>query len=211
MKAVIFDYGGVLTTPIGDSIRAWLEADGIKPESFTKVLKEWLGRYADAGTPIHRLELGELSVKEFDRLLAARLETYDGSPVHPEGVLSRLFAGMRPNPEMFALAEELRDAGIRLALLSNSWGNFYPRKQVDALFEVVVISEEVAMRKPEAPIFDRTLSKLGLPAEECVFIDDAEPNVLGARAVGLDALLHTDPASTRAALARMIPTLGGAA
>ncbi|HEY9251028.1 MAG TPA: HAD-IA family hydrolase, partial [Nocardioides sp.] len=79
------------------------------------------------------------------------------------------------------------------------------------LFEVVVISEEVAMRKPEAPIFDRTLSKLGLPAEECLFIDDAEPNVLGARAVGLDALLHTDPASTRAALAGMIPTLGGAA
>jgi putative hydrolase of the HAD superfamily len=124
-------------------------------------------------------------------------------------VLERLFAGMRPEPAMFALAEELRDARIRVALLSNSWGNTYARERVDALFDPVVISGEVGLRKPLAPIFELTLERLGVPAERVVFVDDAEPNVLGARAVGMRALLHTDAATTRAALTELVPALGG--
>jgi putative hydrolase of the HAD superfamily len=202
---VVFDFGGVLTNPVRDSIAAWLEADGIEPASFSRTLKAWLSREAAEGTPIHRLETGELTVEEFDVLLAAELTTVDGGPVHPVGVLARLFAGMRPDPEMFALAEDLRDVGVRVALLSNSWGNTYPRERIDALFDPVVISGEVGLRKPLAPIYELTLERLGLQAERVVFVDDAEPNVLGARAVGMRALLHADAAATRAALADLVP------
>jgi epoxide hydrolase-like predicted phosphatase len=207
VDAVVFDYGGVLTNPVRDSIAAWLEADGIEPASFSRTLKAWLSREAAEGTPIHRLETGELTVEEFDVLLAAELTTVDGGPVRPVGVLARLFAGMRPDPEMFALAEDLRDVGVRVALLSNSWGNTYPRERIDALFDPVVISGEVGLRKPLAPIYQLALERLDLPAGRVLFVDDAEPNVLGARTVGMQALLHADAAATRAAVAEQVPDL----
>ncbi|MCU7825964.1 HAD family hydrolase [Kitasatospora sp. DSM 101779] len=207
VEAVVFDYGGVLTGPVRDSIAAWLESDGIRPESFSRTLKAWLSRDAADGTPVHRLETGELTIEGFDALLAAELSTVDGTPVEPVGVLARLFAGMRPDPAMFELAGELRALGIRVALLSNSWGNTYPRERIDPLFDPVVISGEVGLRKPLAPIYRFTLGLLEVPPERALFIDDAEPNVLGARAVGMQALLHTDADTTRAALADLIPGL----
>ena len=207
VDAVMFDYGGVLTLPVRESIDAWLEVDGIDPASFSRTLKAWLSRDAQDGTPIHRLETGELSVPEFDALLAAELATVDGRPVDPVGVLKRLFAGMQPDPPMFALVEDLRAADVRVGLLSNSWGNTYPRERIDALFDPVVISGEVGMRKPLSPIYELALERLGIPAGRVLFIDDAEPNILGARCVGLQAFLHTDAVTTRAALAALIPDL----
>jgi len=207
VDAVMFDYGGVLTLPVRESIDAWLEVDGIDPASFSRTLKAWLSRDAQDGTPIHRLETGELSVPEFDALLAAELATVDGRQVAPVGVLKRLFAGMQPDPAMFALVEDLRAADVRVGLLSNSWGNTYPRERIDALFDPVVISGEVGMRKPLSPIYELALERLGIPAGRVLFIDDAEPNILGARCVGLQAFLHTDAVTTRAALAALIPDL----
>jgi epoxide hydrolase-like predicted phosphatase len=207
VDAVVLDYGGVLTGPVRDSIAAWLATDGVEPTSFSRTLKAWLSRSAADGTPIHRLETGELSATEFDALLAAELTTVHGGPVDPVGVLQRLFAAMRPDPGMFALVEDLRDLGLRVGLLSNSWGNTYPRERIDALFDPVVISGEVGLRKPLAPIYELALERIGLPAGRVLFVDDAEPNVLGARAVGMRALLHTDPATTRSAIAGLIPAL----
>jgi putative hydrolase of the HAD superfamily len=207
VAAVIFDYGGVLTTPVRDSIAAWLKAEGIRPESFRSTLKEWLGRQAAPGTPIHRLETGELAAHEFGALLAARLTTYAGTPVEPVGVLDRLFAQMRPDPAMFQLVADLKAAGLEVALLSNSWGNAYPRAELDALLDPVVISEEVGLRKPDPAIFELVLRRLRLPASAAVFVDDAEPNLDGARAVGLRTVLHQDAARTRAALAALVPAL----
>ena len=210
VDAVLFDYGGVLTGPVKDSIAAWLTADGIEPASFSTTLKAWLSRKAVEGTPIHRLETGELSIPEFESLFAAELRTVDGTPIDPVGILGRLFAGMRSDPAMFALAEELRSHGVRVGLLSNSWGNTYPRHQLDALFDPVVISGEVGLRKPHHAIYELALDRLGLPAERVLFLDDAEPNVLGARHVGLQALHHVDAASTRAALSLLVPGLAQA-
>lgn len=207
VKAVIFDYGGVLTTPMRDSIAAWLEADGIRPESFTNALKEWLGRNAEPGTPIHRLETGELSVAEFDALLAARLTTYSGTPVDPAGVLRRLFAGMGTDEDMYLLLDDLKAAGLKVALLSNSWGNTYPRGRLAELMDEIVISGEVGLRKPDPAIYRLVLERLGVTGQEAVFVDDAEPNLAGARAVGLATVLHQDAADTRAELARLIPAL----
>lgn len=207
IDAVLFDYGGVLTGPVRDSIAAWHAADGIDPASFSTTLKAWLSRGAAEGTPIHRLETGELSIPEFEALFAAELRTVNGTPIEPAGILGRLFAGMRPDPAMFTLAEELRGLGLRVGLLSNSWGNTYPRDRIDALLDPVVISGEVGLRKPDAAIYRLALDRLGVAAEQTLFVDDAEPNVAGARAVGLRALLHTDAAATRAALAVLVPDL----
>ena len=207
VDAVLFDYGGVLTGPVKHSIADWLAADAIESESFSSTLQAWLSRNAQDGTPVHRLETGELTVAEFESLLAAELRTTDGGAVVPDGILRRLFAGMQPDPEMFLLAEELRLAGLEVGLLSNSWGNIYPRARIEALLDPVVISGEVGLRKPHPAIYELALDRLGLPADRVLFIDDAEPNVLGARSVGLHALLHIDPPSTRAALAELVPDL----
>lgn len=207
VDAVVFDYGGVLTTPVRHSIAAWLERDGIDPASFTRTLRAWLARDAVEGTPIHRLETGELSAEAFDRLLAAELVRYDGRAVDPVGVLDRLFADTRPDEEMYALAADLRDLGVRVAFLSNSWGGTYPRPRIDELFDPVVISSEVGLRKPHAQIFELAVDLIGAPAGRVLMLDDAEPNVEGAERAGLQALLHTDAHSTRAHLARLVPGL----
>lgn len=207
VDAVVFDFGGVLTTPVRDSIAAWLERDGIEPASFSRTLKAWLSRSAPEGTPIHRLETGELDVEAFDALLAAELVGRDGRPVPTDGLLEGLFAEMRLEPEMFRLAEDLAAAGVRVALLSNSWGTDYPRERIDVLFDPVVISGEVGMRKPNADIFRYTLERLGTPPDRTVLVDDAEPNTEGAGRSGMRAVLHTDPGTTRERLARLVPAL----
>jgi epoxide hydrolase-like predicted phosphatase len=207
IDAVLFDYGGVLTGPVKHSIAGWLAADAIESESFSHTLRAWLSRDAEDGTPVHRLETGELNVADFEALLAAELRTTDGRAVTPDGILRRLFADMQPDPAMFALADELRATGLKVGLLSNSWANTYPRARIDALLDPFVISGEVGLRKPHAAIYELALDRLGLPADRVLFIDDAEPNVLGARTVGLQALLHVDHSSTRAALAELVPDL----
>jgi putative hydrolase of the HAD superfamily len=207
VAAVVLDYGGVMTTPTADSITAWLTADGIDPRSFSRTLRAWLSRDAPAGTPVHRLETGELTVDRFEELLAAELVTRDGSPVVAEGVLGRLFAGMRVEEAMFELVADLRALGVRVGLLSNSWGSTYPRERIAAAFDHVVISGEVGLRKPQAEIYRLSLDGLGVTPEQAVFVDDAEPNLVGARSVGLRTVLHTDPAGTRAALAELVPGL----
>ncbi|MCP9946653.1 HAD family phosphatase [Streptomyces somaliensis] len=211
VDAVVFDYGGVLTTPVKHSIDAWLAADGIDPASFSRTLKAWLSRTAAEGTPIHRLETGELAIGDFEELLAAELVTVDSRPLPAAGILDRLFAGMRVDPAMPALVAELRELGIRVGLLSNSWGNTYPRAKLEALFDDIVISGEVGLRKPNADIYRLALERLGVTAERTVFVDDAVPNVDGARALGLGGVLHTGPAGTRAALAELVPGLAATA
>jgi putative hydrolase of the HAD superfamily len=94
-----------------------------------------------------------------------------------------------------------------VALLSNSWGNTYPRERIDAMFEAVVISGEVGMRKPNPDIFTHTLDLLDALPDRVVFVDDAEPNTDGAARLGIHTVLHTDPDTTRRKLARLVPAL----
>jgi putative hydrolase of the HAD superfamily len=207
VDAVVFDFGGVLTNSLDEVLADWLVRDRIDPASFTRVLKQWYSRKVAPGTPIHRLETGQLTVAEFNVLLAAELSTVDGSPVAPDGLMTRVYASMQMDAEMVTLLRELRALGLPVALLSNSWGNTYPRPLLDSLLDPVVISEEVGLRKPEAPIYELTLARLGLPAGRAVFVDDSQHNVDGALAVGMHAYLHRHAAATRAALADHFPDL----
>jgi putative hydrolase of the HAD superfamily len=91
----------------------------------------------------------------------------------------------------------LRGAGFPTALLSNSWGcDEYPRADFPGLFDTVVISGEVGMRKPEPETFVHAAAMLGLEPGECVFIDDVEANITAAVACGMAGVHHTDPAIT---------------
>lgn len=205
IHAVIFDYGGVLTTPTRESIHGWLAAENIRPEGFSAAIKEWLSRKAPPGTPVHKLETGEISAAEFNAALAARLRTVDDRPVDPTNLLGRLFARMRTEPAMLSLVRALRGNGLRTCLLSNSWGNNYPWDELDGLFEFAVISGEVSLRKPDPRIYQIALDRLGLDPEQTVFVDDGEPNIEAARKLGMHAVLHTDPTTTRAQLADLLP------
>lgn len=204
IRAVVFDYGGVLTTSGRAAITEWTTHERIDPATFSVVLKAWLSRAAPAGTPIHRLETGELNLPEFNRQLAPHLRTIDGGPVPPEGLIERMFARMRPVPAMHRLVGTLSRHGVRTALLSNSWGNHYS-DALRALFDVAVISGEVGMRKPDPEIYHRVLQDVALPPEQTLFIDDAEPNTETARKLGMHALEHTAPDTTLRHLAHYLP------
>ena len=192
------DWGGVMTGPIRDIVRAWLENENIDHEQYAAVIRPWVLEAYDPsgdGNPIHALERGECPPDEFEKLLAARITRRDGSNVSPDGLLGRMFAGSAYCDPMHAVLPVVREAGLRTGLLSNSWGVAdYPRDLFPGLFDVVVISAEVGMRKPEERIFLHIAGLLGLTPQECVFIDDIQANVVAAfEAVGMTAVLHADP------------------
>ena len=201
---MITDWGGVLSTPILTAVRAWIEADGIDWESYRAVMRPWVTQAYDvngAENPVHALERGECSIAEFEEILATRLLRLDGTAVPAAGLLRRMFAGMLPVPAMYDTIRALRVAGFGTALLSNSWGcEEYPRADFPGLFDTVVLSGEVGMRKPEEAIFQHAAQTLGLSPQECVFVDDMAPNVAAAQALGMTAVLHTESASTARAL-----------
>ena len=204
LRGVITDWGGVLTSPILATVRAWIEVDDIDVNSYRAVMKSWIAQAYDAdgdSNPIHALERGECSAAEFERILAARLDRIDGGSVAAEGLLQRMFAASVRVPAMYDLIRALRRAGLRTAMLSKSWGcDEYPRADFPGLFDAVVISGEVGMRKPEEGIFLYAARALGLAPAECVFIDDMEANVAAAAGCGMTGLLHTGAQSTAAAL-----------
>jgi putative hydrolase of the HAD superfamily len=203
-RGVIIDWHGVLTPPLVTTVRAWIEADGLDWECYQTVMRRWIAEAYDADgrpNPIHALERGECSAHDFEQLLAAELVRRDGQAVIAEGLLRRMFAAGLPQPAMYDTIRALRAAGLRTALLSNSWGcQEYPRGDFPGLFDAVVLSGEVGMRKPEPEIFRHAARVLGLDPAQCVFVDDMAPNVAAALACGMTALLHTEPAATAAAL-----------
>ena len=207
-RGVITDWGGVLTTPILATVQAWIAADGIDWNSYRTVMRAWVSDAYDPNgsrNPIHALERGECSGAEFEQVLAAQLIRVDGGAVAAEGLLQRMFAASARVPTMYDMIHALRGAGLRTALLSNSWGcEEYPRADFPGLFDTVVISGECGMRKPEEGIFLHTAKILGLEPQQCVFIDDIEANVAAAAACGMTGVLHTEAAETVAALQKLL-------
>ena len=207
-RGVITDWGGVLTTPIVTAVQAWIEAEGIDWTRYRTVMRAWVFDAYDLNggrNPIHALERGECSGPEFEEILAPQLFRVDGGAVPAEGLLRRMFAASVPVPAMYDVLRAVRGAGLRTALLSNSWGyDDYPRADFPTLFDAVVISSECRMRKPEERIFLYTAESLGLEPEQCVFIDDIEANVAAAAACGMTGVHHTEVAQTAAALQNLL-------
>jgi len=187
------DWGGVLTPAMEETVRAWAAADRIDLGHFRDVMRSLAG--VDP-SPMHRLERGELAAAEFELLLAAELAAR-GSEVVAEGLLGRMLRGFGVlDPVMIETVRRARAVGLATALLSNSWGEHYPDALWDNLFDVVVISGRVGMRKPEPAIYEHTATALGMPPEDCLLVDDIEHNVLAATAAGMRAVLHRTVAQT---------------
>jgi putative hydrolase of the HAD superfamily len=210
VQGVIFDWGGVITNPIADTVQAWLSTDRIDKDSYTAAMRPWVRRaYGpdQQDTPIHALERGEVSDAEFEQTLAALLVGQDGGAVAAAGLLRRMFAASQVQAEMLDLIRELRADGLRIGLLSNSWGggeDSYPSDILDELFDAVVISAQVGMRKPEERIFLLAAGELGLTPAQCAFVDDMEGNITAAQALGFAVVHHRDPAATRAVLRELL-------
>jgi putative hydrolase of the HAD superfamily len=204
---VITDWGGVMTNPIAETVNAWLTADRIDKASYVSVMRGWVSQAYDLEhdeNPIHALERGESSPAEFERALASELIGTDGTPVSDEGLLARMFAGSVLDPAMLELFRKLHADGVPTGMLSNSWGGDYPRELFPELFDAVVISSEIGMRKPEPRIFLHAAELLGLAPQECVFVDDIEANITAAEQIGFTGVLHTGAAPTAERLSELL-------
>jgi len=207
IRAVISDFGGVLTTPLAGSFQAYADRSGITLALMGETLEAL--RECDGTHPLHELECGRLTEAAFTASLQHALSDATGRELAPIGLVE-LLEGLLPNEPMIALMAALRDEGYRMALLTNNvrewerrWRAMAP---IDELFDVVVDSAFVGMRKPDPEIYELTMARLGVTADECLFIDDREDNCAGAVAVGMRAVRYRDAeqatAEIRAALAR---------
>jgi putative hydrolase of the HAD superfamily len=196
ISAVICDFGGVLTTPLVGSFLAFQEHSGVSLEELGSAMAK-LALESDGEHPLFKLEKGEISEADFLRLLGEAL----GGDVALEGFGERYFEHLHPNEDMIELMRRLRQRGLRMALLTNNvreWEPLWRAKlpDIDEIFEVVVDSAFVGMRKPEPGIYELTLERLGdgVSASDCLFVDDIEANCEMAGELGMTAVHYRDSA-----------------
>ena len=202
IRAVISDFGGVLTTPLIESFAAYQRRSGITPEQ----LGEAMVRVTEASNgrhPLHELERGRITEDRFLR----RLERELGGGVRLHEFREIYFEALDPNEEMIRLMRELGERGFRMALLTNNVREWEPHwramlPDIDEIFEVVVDSAFVGMRKPEHGIYELTVERLGggLRPPQCVFVDDVEVNCHAAQELGMRAVHFRDSVQARAEL-----------
>ena len=195
-RGLLMDWGGVMTTNLFAAFADFCTAEDLDPQAV---------RHAFAGDLRGRellveFECGRLEPEAFQTGLAEVLGiASDRAP----GLVERLFAGMVLDDEMVAAVRAFRAAGIRTGLLSNSWGPTgasYDTALFPELFDVLVISGELGVRKPDQEIYDIALERMGLEPSELVFVDDLPGNLTPARAMGIATIAHHDPATTIAEL-----------
>jgi putative hydrolase of the HAD superfamily len=202
IRAVVSDFGGVLTVPLLEGFARYEARSGVS----AKVIGDALARAAaaDGINPLFELEVGAISEGEF----LARLEREAGAILERPVALARFgedyMDGLDANTELFAYYRGLHDRGIRLAMLTNNvreWEPFWRAKlPIDEIFETVVDSGFVGVRKPDPAIYALVLERLALPAEACVFVDDLAHNIEAARALGFAVVHHRETADTIAEL-----------
>ncbi len=192
---LLLDYGGVLTTSVLGSFAGFCEREGLARSHMVDLLRsDPRVREAAVG-----LELGRLGEAEFEVRMAAVLG------VRPQHLLARLMADAAPDRRMRDAVRAARRQGVRTGLVSNSWGTSrYPRAELKELFDGIVISGEVGVRKPSSAIYELGAGAVGLSPEQCVFVDDLPANLEPAQALGMVALHHRDTASTISQLERLL-------
>jgi epoxide hydrolase-like predicted phosphatase len=192
---LLIDWGGVLTTNLFTSFHAYCLRAEIDP-------KLLLGRFREdpeARELLIALEKGQLDELSFERQFAALLE------VEPDGLIDGLFEGVQPDEAMVAAVRLAREAGVRTALVSNSWGvHRYPHDLFDVLFDGVVISGEEGMRKPSKRMYELGAERAGVSPEVCVYVDDLEFNLTPARELGMATVHHTSSERTIPELERLL-------
>jgi putative hydrolase of the HAD superfamily len=198
-KGLLLDFGGVLTSSLYGRMAEFCTEAGLPADAITTAL-----RTAEGRSVLALAEAGQVPQRDFEVMLARQLGLPD------EGLIARLLAAesMPPRAEMADLARRARAAGIRTGLLSNSWGpggyDVYAGYDLAALFDVVVISHLVGLRKPERPIFELAAAELGVAPARCVFVDDTRGNAAAARALGMAAVHFTGAPEQLAEIERLL-------
>jgi epoxide hydrolase-like predicted phosphatase len=194
-SGLLVDWGGVLTTSLFASFQAYC----VKVQLDRRILRE---RFA--GDPACRelliaLEKGELPEATFERELAALLG------VQANGFVDGLFAGVELDAAMVDAVRSARAAGVRTALVSNSWGvHRYPHELFAELFDGIVISGEERMRKPSRRMYELGAERAGVPASSCVYVDDLSFNLSPAERLGMATVHHTSAQTTIPELERLL-------
>ena len=184
MRGLLVDFGGVLTTNVFDSFRAFCDEQGLDPDTI-----KWLFRDDPRALGCVRgLELGELTEEGFEARFGELLGLDAGRRA---GLVDRMFGRLKPDQQMVEALHRARAQGVRTGLISNSMGaGRYDRSTFPELFDGVVISGDEGMHKPEPAIYELGCERVGLAPAECVFVDDLRENCEGAEAVGMTAVLH---------------------
>jgi HAD superfamily hydrolase (TIGR01509 family) len=189
IKAVIFDFGGVLVRMVDDSSRLVLAQE----------LGVSLARLDDLvflSESAQRASRGEISVTQHWQAVGSALGI---KPEDMPGFLERYWSADDVNWTLLDYIRKLHPR-YKLGLLSNAWDDLrqtlHNRWSIDVLFDDLIISAEVKMVKPEPRIFQLALDKLGVQPGETIFIDDIQENVEAARGVGLIAFQFIDTQST---------------
>jgi putative hydrolase of the HAD superfamily len=190
---LICDFGGVLTTPLQEGFLAYQEEAGVSLEELGMAMARAAEEHGDH--PLFMLERGEIAETEF----WSRLDQHVGGEFDLDRLRALFFERLERNPPMIELVRELRDGGIRAALLTNNvreWESLWRSKlpEIDELFEVIVDSAFVGLRKPDPAIYTLTLERLGdVDPDRCVFVDDLDVNCDTARDLGMTAVRYESP------------------
>jgi epoxide hydrolase-like predicted phosphatase len=192
---LLIDWGGVLTTNLFASFHAYCVAVELDPSIL-------IGRFKD--DPAFRelliaLEKGELDEPAFELRFAQLLG------VEPDGLVDGLFAGVAPDMAMIEAVRRAREAGVRTALVSNSWGTHrYPHELFAEIFDGIVISGEEGIRKPSRRMYELGAERAGIAAEQCVYVDDLPFNLTPAQELGMATVHHTSAETTIPELERLL-------
>ena len=207
IDAVVFDFGGVITAASPFELLAALGGDAdVEPATVLELL---IGPYhEDTDHPFHRMERGEISaVAWFAEASAALAEVGVDLDM---GRMADVFRALGVHDVVVERVRALRADGYKTAILTNNireagdaWRTMV---DVEALFDVVVDSSAVGMRKPNPAIYRHVLDQLGgVPPDRAVFLDDAESNVAAARAIGMHGIVvGSDPMPALAELDRIL-------
>ena len=192
---MLFDFGGVLTTSVWDSFASFCRGEGLDPDA----IKNLFRTDPEALKDLRGLETGELSESDFEATFGKRLGLEN-----PDGLIDSMFTGMKPVEPMVDAVRQIRASELLTGLVSNSWSTgHYDRKLLTELFDVVVISAEVGLHKPQPEIYLLATERLEVEPAECIFVDDLKENCEGAEAVGMTAIRHRDPQETIARLTEL--------
>jgi putative hydrolase of the HAD superfamily len=209
-RALLVDYGGVMTTSISASFAEFCLSTGVSPERLKLVLAAaYRGERGDAVEEgledlVPAVETGRMAVKEFNDRLAVVLSEGLDRPVEALDLSARLFGGAVPDERMIAAVGSARSRGIKTALVSNTWGLKDPPPWYNETFDAVVLSGREGVRKPEPEIYRLAAGRVDEELASCIFVDDIAANVEGARDVGMTGILHRHPEITIARLEELL-------
>ncbi len=194
IRAVVSDFGGVLTSPLLDSFVAFQNSSGISLEQLGQAMAAVAEQ--TGANPLFELETGRMTEAAFLQSLETALTDLLSRAVHLRGFGEQYFEHLHPNTALIDYMGSLRSRGYRLAICTNNVREWEPlwraKLPVDEIFDVVIDSAFVGFRKPEPQIYHLTLERLAVRPGEALLVDDIEINCNAARELGMQAVWFRD-------------------